>query len=85
MRSARLVYHNYGEKRGCITILENMDRTSVWFYGVSVSRVCVVCYSTPHRVMSQARDNFQGFLKAYMTEEEKEEEVIVHVETSLSV
>ena len=50
--------------------------------GVSVSRVCVVCYSTHHRVMSQARDDFEGFLKAHMTKEEK---VIVHVETSLSV
>ena len=49
---------------------------------VSVSRVCVVCYSTHHGVMSQAREDFEGFLKAYMTEEEK---VIGHVETSLSV
>ena len=32
--------------------------------------------------MSQARDDFEGFLKAHMTKEEK---VIVHVETSLSV
>ena len=66
-----------------ITILVNMGRRSVWWCcGVSVSRVCVVCYSTHHRVMSQARDDYEGFLKAYMTEEEK---VIVHVETSLSV
>ena len=50
--------------------------------GVSVICVCVVCYSTHHRVMSQARDDFEGFLKAHMTEEEK---VIIHVETSLSV
>ena len=50
--------------------------------GVSVSRVCVVCYSTHHRVMSQARDDYEGFFRAHMTEEEK---VIVHVETSLSV
>ena len=49
---------------------------------MSVSRVYVVCYSTYHRVMSQARDDFEGFLKAHMTKEEK---VIVHVETSLSV
>ena len=48
--------------------------------GVSVSRV--VCYSTHHRVMSQARDDYEGFFKAHMTEEEK---VIVHVETSLCV
>ena len=31
--------------------------------------------------MSQARDDFEGFLKAHMSEEEK---VIVHLETSLS-
>ena len=43
---------------------------------------CVVCYSIHHRVMSQARDDYEGFFKAHMTEEEK---VIVHVETSLSV
>ena len=53
--------------------------------GASVSRVCVMCYSTHHRVMSQARDDYEGFLKAHMTEEEKEEKVIVHVETSLTV
>ena len=53
----------------------------MWVCGVSVSRVCVVCYSTHHRVMSQARGNFEGFLKAHMSEEEK---VIVQVETSLS-
>ena len=35
-----------------------------------------------HRVMSQARDDFEGFLMAHMTEEEK---VIVRMETSLSV
>ena len=46
--------------------------------GVSVSRVCVVCYSTHHHVMSQARDDYEGFFKAHMTQEEK---VIVHVET----
>ena len=57
----------------------------MWVCGVSVSRVCVVCYSTHHRVMSQARDDYEGFLKAHMSEEEKEEKVIVHVETSLSV
>jgi len=34
------------------------------------------------RVMSQARDDFEGFLRTHMTEEEK---VIVEVETSLSV
>ena len=50
--------------------------------GSSVSIACVVCYSTHHRVMSQARDDYEGFLKTHMTEEEK---VIVHVETSLSV
>ena len=65
-----------------ITIVVNEGRMSVWVCGVSISRVCVVCYSTHHRVMSQARDDFEGFLKAHMTEEEK---VIVHVETSLSV
>ena len=48
--------------------------------------MCVVRYSIHHHVMSQARDDYEGFLKAYMTEEEKEEKeekVIVHVETSL--
>ena len=35
-----------------------------------------------HRVMSQARDGFEGFLEAHMTEEEK---VNVEGETSLSV
>ena len=56
----------------------------MWFHGDSVSRVYVwlVRYSTHHRVMSQARDDFDAFLKAYMTQEEK---VIAHVETSLSV
>ena len=34
----------------------------------------------PSRVMPQARDDFEGFLKA-----QEEKEVIVHVETSLSV
>jgi len=54
--------------------------------GVSVSRVCVVCYSTHHRVMSQATDDFEGFLKAYMTEEEKQEEKVnAHVETSFTL
>ena len=74
MARNKVVYHNFGEygEEECVVV-------------VSVSRVCVVCYSTHHGVMSQARDNFEGFLKAYMTEEEKEEEVIVHVETSLSV
>ena len=60
----------------------NMGRMSVWVCSVNVGRVCVVCYSTHHRVMSQARDDFEGFLKAHMSEEEK---VIVHVETSLCV
>ena len=63
-------------------MMMHKGRMSVWVCGVSTSRVCVVCYSTHHRVMSQARDNFEGFLMAHMTEEEK---VIVHVETSLSV
>ena len=45
---------------------------------VRVSRVRVVCHSTHHRVMSQARDDFDGFLKAHMTQEEK---VIVYLET----
>ena len=48
---------------------------------MSISGVCVVRYSTHHGVMLQARDDFEGFLWAHMTEEE----VIVHVETSLSV
>ena len=61
-------------------MLVNMGKVSVWFCGVSVSRVCVVCYSTHHRVMSQARDDFEGFLMAHMSEEEK---IIVQVETSL--
>ena len=64
-----------------ITILVHMGRMNVYVCGVSVSRVCVVCYSTHHRVMSQARDDYEGFLKAHMSEEEK---VIVHVETSLT-
>jgi len=51
------------------------------FCGVSVSRVCVVCCSSHHRVMSQARDDFEGFLKAHMTEEEK---VIVQLKISLA-
>ena len=63
-------------------VLMNMGRMSTWVCGVSTSCVCVVCCSTHHRVMSQARDDFEGFLKAHMTEEEK---VIVQVETSLSV
>ena len=66
----------------CITLLMHKGRMTVWVCGVSVSRACVVCYSTHHGVMSQARDDYEGFLKAHMTEEEK---VIVHVETSLSV
>ena len=41
----------------------------------------MLCYATHHGVMSQARDDYEGFLKEHMTEEEK---VIVHVETSLS-
>ena len=45
-----------------------------------MSRVCVVCYAIHHRVMSQARDDYEGFLKA-----QEKKEVIVHVETSLSV
>ena len=52
-----------------------------FFCGVNTS-VYEGCYSTHHRVMSQARDDFEGFLKAHMSEEEK---VIVHVETSLPV
>ena len=59
-----------------------MGSTSVWVCGVSVSGVCVVCYSTHHRVMSQARDDFEGFVWAHMPKEEK---VVVHVETSFSV
>ena len=55
-------------------------------FGEYVEEECVglrcKCYPTHHRVMSQARDDFEGFLKAHMTKEEK---VIVHVETSLSV
>ena len=54
---------------------------SVCVCGASVSRVCVVCHLTHHRVMSQVRDDYEGFLKAHMSEEEKEEKVIVHVET----
>ena len=65
-----------------MTMLMHKGRMSAWVCGVSVSRVCVVCYSTHHRVMSQARDDFEGFLKAHMSEEEK---VIVHMETSLRV
>jgi hypothetical protein len=34
-------------------MLVHMGRISVYVCGVSVSRVCVVCYSTHHRVMSQ--------------------------------
>ena len=65
-----------------ITMLVHMGSVNVCVCGVSVSRVCVVCYSTHHGVMSQARDHYEGFLKAHMTEEEK---VIAHVETSLCV
>lgn len=51
--------------------------------GSSVSYVYVVCNnSTLHYVMSQARDDFEGFLMTHGTEEEK---VIVQVESSLSV
>ena len=39
-----------------------------------------MCYSTYHRVMSQVKDDFEGFLKA-----QTEKEVIAHEETSLSV
>ena len=55
-----------------ITMLVHMGSVSVCVCGVSVTRVCVVCYSTHHGVMSQARDNFEGFRRAHMTEEEKE-------------
>ena len=61
-----------------ITILVNKGRMSVWVCGVSISRVCVVCYSTHHRVMSQARDDFEGFLWTHMAQEEK---ASVYVET----
>ena len=45
---------------------------------------CVVCYSTRHRVMSQARDDFEGFFMVYGTEEEiSRYKVIVHVDTAL--
>ena len=72
MARSEVVYHNFGEygEEECVVC------------GVSVSRACVVCYSTHHRVMSQARDDYEGFLMAHMTDEEK---VIVHVETSLCV
>ena len=55
---------------------------SVYVCDVSVSRVCAMCYSIHHRVMSQARDDYEGFFMTHGTEEEK---VIVHMETSLSV
>ena len=54
-----------------ITILLSKGKMSVWVCGVSISRVFVVCYSTHHRVMSQARDDFEGFFRAHMTEDEK--------------
>ena len=54
----------------------------IYVCGVSVGRVCMVCYSSHHRVMSQVRDDYEGLLKAHMTEEEK---VVVHVVISLSV
>ena len=57
-----------------------MGRMSVWLCGVNVSGICAVCYSTHHRVMLQARDDFEGFLRA-----QQDKEVIVHVATSLSV
>ena len=81
MVSVRLVFHNYGEKEGVDHNVGAYGEDECVF-AVRISRVCVVCYSTHHRVMSQARDDYEGFLKAHMTEEEK---VIVHVETSLSV
>ena len=49
---------------------------SVWFCAVSVSRVYVVCYSTHHRVMSQARDDYEGFLKAHETEDDCEQKEV---------
>ena len=58
------------------TLVVSKKSMSVWLCAVSISRVCVVCYSTHHHVMSQARDDFEGFLKAHMTEQEK---VIVHI------
>ena len=63
----------------CMAILMDKGRMNVWICDVSTSRLCV-CYSTHHPVMSQARDDFEGFLKSHMTQEEK---VIVQVETSL--
>ena len=66
--------------RGWFIII--MVKMSVWVCDVRVSRLCVVCCSTNHRVMSQARDDYEGFLEEHMTEEEK---VIFQVETSLSV
>ena len=65
-----------------ITVVVNEERIGVLVCGVSISRVCVVCYSPHHRVMSQARDDFEGFLWAHISDEEK---VIVQVETSPSV
>ena len=59
----------------CITLLMHKGRMGVWVCGVSVSRVCMVCYSTHHRVMSQARDDYEGFFRAHMTEEEKDANV----------
>ena len=60
-----------------ITILANKGRMGAWVCGVSIR---VMCYSTNRHVMLQARDDFEGFLKAHMTDEEK---VIVHMQTSL--
>jgi len=44
--------------------------------------MCSVMINPPFCDASQAKHNFEGFLAAHMTDEEK---VIVHVETSLSV
>ena len=65
----------------CVSVCASArGKMSVWVCGVNASRVCMACYSTNHRVMSQVRDDLEGFLKA-----QEEEKVIVYLETSPSV
>jgi len=64
----------------CITMLMHKGRMTVWVCGVTVSRVYAVCYSTQHGLMSQAKDDYEGFLMA-----QEKKKVSVHVQTSLSV
>ena len=71
MASVRSVFHNYGGNEG---VDDNV--------GAHGEDECVCCGVSVSGVMSQARDDFEGFLEAHMSQEEK---VIAHLETSLSV